>query len=162
MVAEAWVREARPGDVDRVVELWAEMVDYHAEHDPRFARGEGSEKGFADHLRDRLDETDYLLLVAEVDGEVVGFLNGELQKYPPCFAHRDHGYIHNLAVSSGRRREGVGAALLEEAMAWFTARRVSAVEGKVLMANSVAMGFWGKTRFEPYMQIIRASTGGPG
>jgi GNAT superfamily N-acetyltransferase len=151
------VREAYQDDVGRVVELWAEMVDFHAQYDPRFQRGQGSEEGFATHLSEKLDDPDYLLLVAEVDGEVVGFLNGELQKYPPCFEHRDHGFIHNVAVSSDAQRGGVGTTLLKEAMAWFTGTGSSTVEGKVLMANPAAMEFWQKTGFEPYMQIIRAS-----
>ena len=61
-------------------------MDFHAQCDPRFLRKEGSENGFAQHLHAKLGESDYLLLVAEIDGEVVGFLNGELSAYPPCFA----------------------------------------------------------------------------
>jgi GNAT superfamily N-acetyltransferase len=151
-------RDATQQDVDRVVELWAEHVDFHAQCDPRFLRTEGSEVGFAQHLRTKLAESDYLLLVAEIDGEVVGFLNGELSAYPPCFAHHAHGFIDNLAVSPQRQRAGVGTALLEKAMAWFSAKGVSTVEGRVLLANPVAMAFWQKTEFEPYMHTIRAAT----
>ena len=43
-------------------------------------------------------------------------------------------------------------------MAWFSEKGVSMVEGKVLMPNPKAMGFWQGTAFEPYMQTFRAST----
>ncbi len=152
------VREATPRDLDRIVELWGEHVDFHAECDPRFLRREGSEPGFAQHMSSQMDKTDYLLLVGEVDGDVAGFLNGQLLKYPPCFARREHGFIDNIAVSARWQRIGLGTALLEKAMAWFSDKGVTTVEGKVLLSNSVAMGFWQKTRFEPYMQTIRAST----
>ena len=152
------VREATQHDIDRVVELWGEMVDFHARYDPRYLRKDGSEDGFAEHLRGHLDDADYLLLVAEIDGEVVGFLNGELLEYPPCFEHRSHGFIDSLAVSPECQRGGLGTALLDKGMAWFSAKGVSTVEGKVLLSNPQAMGFWQKTGFEPYMQTIRVST----
>jgi ribosomal protein S18 acetylase RimI-like enzyme len=158
MVNRFTVRDATPNDVDRVVALWGEHVDFHAVCDPRFLRRAGSEDGFAQHLRSHLGKADYLLLVAEIDGDVVAFLNGELLQYPPCFADRDHGFIDNMAVSSQWQRRGIGTALLERAMAWFSAKGVPAVEGKVLLSNPLAMGFWRKTSFQPYMQTIRAST----
>jgi ribosomal protein S18 acetylase RimI-like enzyme len=152
------VREARPQDIERVVELWAEHVDFHAQCDPQFLRRDGSEDGFAHHLRGQLGKSDFLLIVAEIDGEVVGFLNGELSDHPPCFAHRTHGFIDNLAVSPQWQRAGLGTALLEKAMAWFSVRGVSTVEGRVLLSNPMAMAFWQKTAFAPYMHTIRAST----
>ncbi len=158
MVNRSAVREATPEDVDRVVELWGEHVDFHAACDPRFLRREGSEDGFAEHLRSQLGKADHLLLVAEIDGDVVGFLNGELLRYPPCFANREHGFIDNVAVSAQWQRKGIGTTLLETAMAWFSAKGVPTVEGKVLLSNPLAMGFWRKTSFQPYMQTIRAST----
>ena len=159
MVHKHSVRDATQQDIDRVVELWAEHVDFHAQCDPRFERREGSEDGFAQHLRTQLDKSDYLLVVGEIDGEVAGFLNGELSDYPPCFAHRAHGFIDNLAVSPQWQRAGLGTALVEKAMAWFSAKGVTTVEGRVLLSNPMAMAFWQKTEFEPYMHTIRARTG---
>ena len=158
MVDQHSVREAVQGDIDSVVELWAEHVDFHARYDPRFLRKGGSEEGFAGHLRGHLGEADFLLLVGEIDGEVAGFLHGELLDFPPCFAHRTHGVIHDLAVSSRWRRVGLGTALLEKGMAWFSGKGVPTVEGRVLLSNPVAVGFWRKVGFEPYMHTIRAST----
>ena len=136
------VREAADRDIDRVVDLWAEQVDFHGDLDPRFKRSEGSKDGFRDHLHRNLGRTDFLLLVAESEDEIVGFLHGELLQYPPCFATRTHGFISDLAVSSAWQRAGFGTALLEEGMAWFSEKGVSTVEGKVLLSNPKAMGFW--------------------
>lgn len=158
MIDQHLVRDAVLADVERIVELWAEHVDFHAKFDPRFRRNAGSEEGFAEHLRSHLGQVDFLLLVGEVGGEVEGFLHGELWKYPPCFAHRSHGVIHDLAVTPRRQRAGLGTALLREGMAWFSARGMPTVEGKVLLSNPVAVGFWEKTGFEAYMHTIRAST----
>jgi ribosomal protein S18 acetylase RimI-like enzyme len=151
------VREATDRDIDRVVELWAEHVDFHGELDPRFKRGDGSEAGFRDHLMRNLGRAEFLLLVAEAENEIVGFLHGELLQHPPCLAERIRGFISDLAVSSEWQRAGFGSALLEEGMAWFAGKGVPTVELKVLMSNPKAMGFWRGAGFEAYMQTFRTS-----
>lgn len=161
MKEECRVRAAGLGDIDRIVELWAELVDFHLEFDPRYARHAGAEAGFAQWLRETIDDDDRLLLVVEVEGAVVGFTNGELASYPPCFAHRAHGYLDNMTVASGFRRRGLGTALLEAALAWFRAKGVPTVEGRVHLDNAAGMAFWRKTEFRPYMQMIRAQTRRP-
>jgi ribosomal protein S18 acetylase RimI-like enzyme len=156
MRERAFVPEAAITDIDGIVELWTEHLDFPAQLDTRFERRDGS--GYGEHLREKVGDNDFLLLVAIVEDRVVGFLSGELSRFPPCFVHRDHGVIIDLAVTSRYRRQGVGAALLEEAMAWFVERDVPTVETRVLMANPLAMEFWNKAGFRPNMQTIRTST----
>ena len=158
MIEDGVIRRATDQDIDRIVELWAEHVEFHAELDPRFERRGGSEDGFADHLRGRLGQEDFLLLVAEVENQVIGFLNGELSNHPPCFTARAHGSIDNLAVSRQWQRHGHGTGLLKESMRWFAERGVPTVELRVLMGNPLAMRFWEKAGFQPYMQTFRTPT----
>ena len=156
------IREAGHGDLDKIVELWVGLLDFHLTFDPHYARSADSESGFAEHLGGKIDAADHLLLVVEVDGEVVGFTNGNLASYPPCLAHRAHGYLDNMVVSLEYQRRGLGAALLEAAMDWFRTKGVPTVEARVHLANPKVMAFWQKTEFAPYMQMIRASTRRPG
>ena len=63
-------------------------------------------------LRQALKNTDYELLVAELDGEIAGFID---QWIVHDFAHGAKlSYIQNLYVTSKHRRKGVGNKLLEE------------------------------------------------
>ena len=159
MSEEPLIRDALARDVERVVEIWIGFLDFHARLDPRFARKAGSEREFAQHLERRLAEEDCLLLVAEVEEGVVGYLNGELGSYPPCFAQTAHGVIQDLAVDPPWQRRGLGTALLQAAMVWFQQKGVSAVETGVLAKNPLATGFWKRAGFEPYMQTFRGFTG---
>lgn len=52
MVDAYRVREAGPEDVDRVVEIWVGLLDFHLQFDPKYRRCQGAEDGFAHHLRD--------------------------------------------------------------------------------------------------------------
>jgi GNAT superfamily N-acetyltransferase len=58
------------------------------------------------------------VLVAEVDGKIRGCVDMSL--------HGDEklGWVHNLVVDRAYRREGLGTALLEEAMRWSHQRSV--------------------------------------
>ena len=63
-------------------------------------------------LREALKNPSYELLVAEVEGETVGFIDYWVIH---DFAHGAKlGYIQNLYVTSKHRRRGVGGRLLEE------------------------------------------------
>ncbi|MFQ5758141.1 MAG: GNAT family N-acetyltransferase [Candidatus Bathyarchaeia archaeon] len=63
-------------------------------------------------LRKALKNPDYELLVAEVEGEIAGFID---QWVIHDFAHGAKvSYIQNLYVTSKHRRKGFGSKLLEE------------------------------------------------
>ncbi len=159
MFEQTLIREATARDLERVVEIWVGFLDFHARLDPRFVRKTGSEREFAQHLERRLKDEDCLLLVGEVEEGVVGYLNGEMGSYPPCFAQRIHGVIQDLAVAPPWQRRGIGTALLQAAMAWFQRKGVTAVEAGVLAKNPLATSFWKRVGFEPYMQTFRGFTG---
>ena len=63
-------------------------------------------------LRKALRNPDYELVVAELDGETVGFID---QWIIHDFAHGAKlSYIQNLYITSKHRRKGIGSKLLEE------------------------------------------------
>jgi ribosomal protein S18 acetylase RimI-like enzyme len=65
-------------------------------------------------LRQTLKNPDYEVLVAELDGELVGFID---QWVLQDFTHgAKHSYIHNLYVSVNHRRKSVANKLLRETM----------------------------------------------
>jgi len=63
-------------------------------------------------LRKALRNADYELVVAELDGETVGFID---QWIIHDFAHGAKlSYIQNLYITAKHRRKGIGSLLLEE------------------------------------------------
>ena len=73
-------------------------------------------------------------LVAEVDGEVVGFASAER-------TWADEVELHTLYVHPDRWGEGVGSALLEVVEAWATEQDVDRVVAAVFADNAVGRGF---------------------
>ena len=80
-------------------------------------------------------------LVAELDGEVVGFASAER-------TWADEVELHTLYVHPDRWGEGVGSALLDEVEAWATGKDVDRVVAAVFADNAVGRGFFESRGFE--------------
>lgn len=93
------------GDVDAMAEtnrLFGEVFGDEGYHGPPPAPA---------HLRKILSDEKFVVLVARIDGAMVGALAGyELVKFE---AERSEFYIYDLAVREPHRRRGVATALIE-------------------------------------------------
>lgn len=104
---ELRIRDAGPGDEATVVELIREL-----------ARGEGEASAATEELVARyLAFPSSGVLLAEADGVVVGLLTWFTR--PGLYHGGLWGYIDELIVREGRRRRGVGDALVAEVMRRF-------------------------------------------
>ena len=131
------IRPATPAD--RVaLEEQAQLLNLYEESfaaDRRLDREGGREA--VDDLYARVDETGGHLLVAEVNGAVVGHMALWFDRMPP-FAReelRDYGYIGDLFVRTAHRGRGIGAALVGEAERLARARGVRRILLGVLAGN---------------------------
>jgi ribosomal protein S18 acetylase RimI-like enzyme len=148
------IRQATLSDIPKVVDLWAEHVDFHAAYDAHFTRKQNSEEVFSNYLREQIDNPGLLLLVAESGAKIVGFLLAELGKYPPCFVQRDYVAISDIAVTKDFRRRGIGRQLLAEAMKWFASKGIDRIETRVATTNPLSTQFWRQMGFSPYIEIM--------
>jgi ribosomal protein S18 acetylase RimI-like enzyme len=117
------IRRCRELDLPSVLELWAQARSEHASTDDRI-----------DDLRRLLADSPAALLVADVDGEIVGALIAAWDGW--------RGNMYRLAVRGSHRRRGIGLALTragEEYLASCGVRRVTAL---VAFDDEVAGQFW--------------------
>lgn len=111
------IRPARPDDVPAAARLAAGLVRQHHAFDPdRFLLVEPVEEGYARFLRTQVDREGVVFLVAESEGEVVGYLLGGLEGRDWMLLLDDCGKIHDVFVEERARGRGIGAALVEEAV----------------------------------------------
>lgn len=80
------------------------------------------------------------VLLASAGGEVLG--------YAVVQWAGDEAELQSLAVASGRRRAGIGAALLEQALAFAAGRRAETMFLEVRESNLAARGFYGRFGFQ--------------
>ena len=120
------VRNARITDAEAIAGAWRDAGGYYTGLAPRRFQIPRAD-GLAGVWRAALtgEAADSVWLVAELDGEVIGYLAGELVRPDPDAAFqltRDQGWtrlmIEVLVVRQEHWRHGAGAALLTAAETW--------------------------------------------
>ncbi len=81
------------------------------------------------------------ILVAEDDGEMLGYLDMTVQ------AWQRTGWINDMAVAKERRRQGIGTTLLQAALRWAKDRQLRAVMLETQTKNYPAICFYRKRGF---------------
>lgn len=148
------VRPAKSSDVERIVDLWEEMFQFHRRLDEHFTISNGGRESFTKHVEGNLTAVDSSILVAEVGKVVVGFSFAMIAKYPPVFEMERYGLITDLAVSRDFRRRGIGERLLRDVFRWFSGKGMTRIEVHVANCNEVSRNFWRKMGFTTYMETL--------
>lgn len=119
------VRQMEPGDIPQVVEIEKNTFSVP-----------WSESSFTDTL----NREDTLYLVAEEEGEILGYCGLWQSLY--------EGEIPNVAVKEGYRRRGVGKALLQALFLEGEKRGITAYTLEVRQGNTAALRLYEKLGFE--------------
>ena len=147
------IRSATERDLAALGRLGALLMRVHHEFDrERFMRPvRGAEQGYASFLGSQLDDADSLVLVAEQDGEAVGYIYAAVE--PPSWKElRDRaGYIHDVLVEEGSRRSGIAEALMNAAIEWLRTRDVPRVVLGTASQNVQAQRLFSRLGFRPTM-----------
>jgi len=146
-VATIVVRPAVPDDADGIARTFLESAQHHARLDreryfvPAVESISARYRDGHQHPPDASGET--ITLVAEFDGEIVGFVDARLQ-WSPDAMHRELTYCHvaEIAVSSRHQSHGIGAQLLRAAEGWGRAKGAEFASLEYLAANTRAADFY--------------------
>jgi GNAT superfamily N-acetyltransferase len=147
----ALIRQARPGDEQRVAEFAIMLFDQHVEYDPERFSTFANIDGAARFYRSRFDTPDSAVLVAEVDGEVVGFAYLERDELNYAELLRDGAWMHDIYVDESARTTGLGKDLIKAAAE--AAKRMGAKKLLLTVAakNAIAQQVFEKAGFRRTM-----------
>jgi RimJ/RimL family protein N-acetyltransferase len=137
------IRRATPHDAPALVEL-AESI---GREEGRWILGTGPWRSVADerrYLRSIERYPDAAVLVAEDGRRIVGRLSLSRDPHPASRHVADLG----LMVAESHRRQGVGRAMLDEAVGWARTAGVRKLELHVLPWNMPALGLYEAFGFE--------------
>jgi ribosomal protein S18 acetylase RimI-like enzyme len=114
----ALVRAARRADLRRLGELGALLVREHHDFDARrfLAPSSRTPDDYASFLGSQLDEPQAVVLVAEHDGQVIGYAYAVIEGYDLMSLRGPAALLHDLIVDPEYRGRGVGGLLLEAAL----------------------------------------------
>jgi ribosomal protein S18 acetylase RimI-like enzyme len=114
------IREWDPArDRAAVRACFIELQDFERAIEPGIPRGTQIADTYLKLMQRRCREFDGVVLVAEEDGAVVGFLTVwiRFRSPEPDDDPSEHGFVSDLVVSAPQRRRGIGRSLLRAAEA---------------------------------------------
>jgi len=150
-MTEVIVRRATFNDLEPVLDLWQEMMDYHARLDKRFQPAADGRVHFRQAVQEWMLDDLWRVLVALDGDEVVGYIIGHLADNPPVFETRHYGFISDICVATDWRRSGVGRQLFAAIRDWFRRHGITVIQLNVAALNPVSRAFWRKMGFQDYL-----------
>jgi ribosomal protein S18 acetylase RimI-like enzyme len=141
------IRPAVSADADGITRTFLESAEYHAGLDPEryfvpdFAEISARYREGRQHPPDADEEG--TTLVAELRGEIVGFVDARLFRSPDPM-HREMLYCHivEIAVSRRYQSQGIGERLLAAAEDWGRGQGAKLASLEYLAANARAASFY--------------------
>ena len=151
MITDVLVREATQQDIPAVVELWKQLMDMHKELDPCFALKAGAEGAFAQWVGENIAGEDGHVVVAELDGQIVGYSQARVIVNPPVLELQRYCQLHDCFVAADMRGKGIGRLLTASIRDWAAANDLKRIEVRHSVRNPGAGAFWLKVGFQPYL-----------
>lgn len=148
------IRRATEADLPGLVRLWIEFMDFHADTSLRFVRSADAAERWTAYLTGKLTEDDVRVLVADDGGELVGYLMAFVAEYPPIVEARRFGFVQEIAVTAGRRREGIAHRLFAEAERWLVDLGLPHIELRIDTDNEGSRSFWRREGFGPHTENL--------
>lgn len=143
-------------DLDRLRECVIELQDFERRLDPRRPTGAGCVDAYLPQMRQRCKRCHGKILVAEIDGEIAGYVliltrvrsedveDGELE----------YGLVADLVILERFRKMGFGKELLESAEAHARSSGVRWLRVGVLAGNQAAMNLYSAMGFsDSYLEL---------
>jgi len=143
------IRNGRLKDRLKAVRVWHEFMDHHKrisamDHEMVDTAGRMWMQYFEQYVRSPKRKA----LIAEQDGEVIGFLLGEIQKRPPIFKSSDQAFLDSICVVENRRNQGIGGLMLDSFSKWAREKGVPHIMLNVVVENTAAIRLYEKHGFK--------------
>lgn len=147
------IREATRADSASLGRLGALLMDVHYNFDRRRFLDPGTDaaSGYARFLISQLGDPDSVILVAELDGAVIGYCYAGIEPLSWKELRDEAGFIHDLALDPTARRRGAGRALMLAAIEWFRGRKMARVMLWTSTSNAAARALFEQAGFRPTM-----------
>ncbi len=147
------IRPAAPADSKTIGRLGALLVRMHHDLDPdRFiAATPQTEERYGSFLGSQLAAPDIIILVAERDGEVVGYTYAGIEGTDYMALRGPAGVVYDIVVEPAHRGQGVGRALLDATLEALQAKGAPRVVLSTAERNETAQRLFARAGFRRTM-----------
>ena len=148
------IRTATEKDLDTLLTFEQEIVKTERPFDPTI---KGGEPHYYD-LRKLIDSPRAEVLVAEINGKVVGSGYAVTKKAESYLKHDEFAYLGFMYVIPAERGKGINQAIVARLKQWAATRNLTEIRLDVYDQNIVAKKAYEKVGFKPHMLEMRLDT----
>ena len=147
------IRPAISADTPRLGVLGALLVDTHYDFDPRrfLKPRDRTPADYGGFLRRQLENPDVVILVADDNGDVIGYTYATVEGYDYMALRGPAGVIQDIIVDPEFRGRGVGSLLLDAVLAKLKSRGVPQVVLSTAERNETAQRLFARKGFRRTM-----------
>ena len=146
------IRTATAADQDALGRHGGALMRQHHAADPeRFIQVDHPEAGYGRFLVSQIAVPESLVMVAERDGAVVGYIFATVESTSWMDLRGPAGIVHDIYVDEGARRLGAGRELLRAALAWIRSKGQRQVVLLTKTRNEHAQRLFASLGFRPTM-----------
>ena len=151
--ASVLIRTAARTDLEALGKLGEIMVATHFAFDAKrfIAPSPQTAQRYGEFLVSQLRKADVVLLVAEENGSVIGYVYAGLEGFDYMALRGPAGALYDIVVDPARRGAGVGRQLLDAALTWLAARGAPRVVLSTAEQNESAQRLFAGAGFRPTM-----------
>lgn len=143
------IRKAATKDAIGILELMKQLIDLHHRLDPYY-KTFSQYRNLRDYINESIQNRDKILLVAEEDNVIFGYIIGAIEETPFYATEDKIGVIADATISEQYRKQGILRLLFNEALTWFNQKRIKRIELSVDARNEAAIAAWKKLGFKDY------------
>ena len=161
MATELVIRPAISADTPRLGVLGALLVDTHYDFDPRrfLKPRDRTPADYGGFLRRQLENPDVVILVADDNGDVIGYTYATVEGYDYMALRGPAGVIQDIIVDPEFRGRGAGSLLLDTVLAKLESRGVPQVVLSTAERNEAAQRLFARKGFRRTMIEMTRSFG---
>ena len=147
---EITIRPATAEDYDALCAIIDEVDTLHRDRMPHIFQKPPGPVRDREYILGLLADENVGLFVAEVEGQVAGFVHALVRDTPPwpVLVPRRRAFVDSLAVGREFRRHGIGRALMDHAHEWAIAKGAVDIELNVFEFNQPALAFYRALGYE--------------
>lgn len=159
MTSPVIIRPLREADLPQVAALAGALLRLHHTWDEgRFLAVDDPEAGYERFFRSQLADRETVLLVAERDARVVGYVYARLQGRDWNMLLDTAGHLHDVFVAETARREGLAEKLCRGAMEALKERGAVRFVAHVWVGNAASRALVARLGFRETMVEVMLGT----
>jgi ribosomal protein S18 acetylase RimI-like enzyme len=147
------IRPALPADIPSLGRLGALLVRTHHDFDPQrfIAATPQTERGYGAYLGTQLSESNIVVLVAEREGDVLGYTYAGVEGQDYMALRGPAGVLYDILVDPAHRGRGVGRLLLDATLRALEAKGAPRVVLSTAEQNEPAQRLFARAGFRRTM-----------